>query len=38
MFEIMIKKYVINCTLSKSLKGTSRGVHSHHFHASQASK
>ena len=37
-FEKMIKNYTIKCTLSKTLKGTSRGVHSHHFHASLASK
>ena len=38
MFEIMIKKYVINCTLRKALKGTKKGVHTHHFHAGAASK
>ena len=37
MIKITIKKYIINCTLSKNLKGTSRVV-SHHFHASFASK
>ncbi len=38
MIKITIKKYIINCTLSKTLKGTSRIVHSHQFHASKASK
>jgi len=38
MFEKMIKKSAKNCTLSKALKGTNRGAHTHHFHASSASK
>ncbi len=38
MFEKMIKKYVIKCTLREALKGSNRGVHTHHFHAGFASK
>ena len=38
MLENMNKNYTIKGTLRKALKGTNRGVHNHHFHASFASR
>ena len=38
MLKKMIKSYTINGTLRKTLKGTNRDVHNHHFHAGIASK
>jgi hypothetical protein len=38
MLEKVIKNYTTKSTLRKALKGISRGVHNHHFHAGFASK
>jgi len=38
MLEKMIKNYTTKGTLRKVLKGTNRGVHTHHFHAGIAGK
>ena len=32
----MIKKYLTKSTSRMALEGTNRGVHNHHFHASQS--
>tara|TARA_B100001564_G_scaffold80699_1_gene64906 strand:+ start:413 stop:526 length:114 start_codon:yes stop_codon:yes gene_type:complete len=37
MLEKMIKNYTVG-SLKKALKGTNRGVHTHHFHTGIASK
>ena len=38
MFNKVLKNYTIQSTLRIGLKGISRGVHGHHFHAGIASK
>ena len=36
MFKATKNNNTIKCTLRFTLKGTNRGVHNHHFHASHS--